>query len=41
MSVATEAEHYADIRTDLKRRGKLIGANDLFIAAPRWPGREG
>lgn len=27
------AEHYADIRTDLKRRGKLIGANDLFIAA--------
>jgi len=27
------AEHYADIRADLKRRGKLIGANDLFIAA--------
>ena len=27
------AEHYADIRGDLKRRGRLIGANDLFIAA--------
>jgi tRNA(fMet)-specific endonuclease VapC len=27
------AEHYADIRADLKRRGALIGANDLFIAA--------
>lgn len=25
--------HYADIRADLKRRGLLIGANDLFIAA--------
>ena len=25
--------HYADIRADLKRRGMLIGANDLFIAA--------
>jgi tRNA(fMet)-specific endonuclease VapC len=27
------AIHYAEIRADLKRRGKLIGANDLFIAA--------
>jgi tRNA(fMet)-specific endonuclease VapC len=27
------AAHYADIRADLKRRGELIGANDLFIAA--------
>ena len=27
------ARHYADIRADLKRRGTLIGANDLFIAA--------
>ena len=27
------AEHYADIRADLKLRGELIGANDLFIAA--------
>lgn len=27
------AQHYADIRADLKRRGTLIGANDLFIAA--------
>jgi tRNA(fMet)-specific endonuclease VapC len=27
------AEHYAEIRADLKRRGALIGANDLFIAA--------
>ncbi len=27
------ALHYADIRADLKRRGALIGANDLFIAA--------
>ena len=27
------AIHYADIRADLKRRGTLIGANDLFIAA--------
>lgn len=25
--------HYAQIRADLKRRGQLIGANDLFIAA--------
>lgn len=25
--------HYAEIRADLKRRGNLIGANDLFIAA--------
>jgi tRNA(fMet)-specific endonuclease VapC len=28
------ALHYAEIRADLKRRGALIGANDLFIAAP-------
>lgn len=27
------AEHYADIRADLKKRGQLIGANDLLIAA--------
>jgi len=27
------AIHYAEIRADLKRRGRLIGANDLFIAA--------
>ncbi len=27
------AVHYADIRADLKRRGTLVGANDLFIAA--------
>jgi tRNA(fMet)-specific endonuclease VapC len=25
--------HYAEIRADLKKRGKMIGANDLFIAA--------
>ena len=27
------ATHYAQIRADLKRRGAMIGANDLFIAA--------
>lgn len=27
------ASHYAEIRADLKRRGLMIGANDLFIAA--------
>ena len=27
------AAHYADIRAHLTRRGELIGANDLFIAA--------
>lgn len=27
------AEHYADIRADLHRKGRLIGANDLMIAA--------
>ena len=27
------AEHYADIRADLKRKGQLIGSNDLLIAA--------
>jgi tRNA(fMet)-specific endonuclease VapC len=27
------ARHYAEIRADLKRRGAMIGANDLFIAA--------
>ena len=27
------AGHYAQIRFDLKRRGAMIGANDLFIAA--------
>ena|SRR5258707_1288100 len=27
------ADHYADIRADLTVRGRMIGANDLFIAA--------
>jgi len=27
------AAHYAKIRADLKTRGTMIGANDLFIAA--------
>lgn len=27
------ALHYAEIRADLKKRGVLIGANDLFITA--------
>jgi tRNA(fMet)-specific endonuclease VapC len=27
------ASHYADIRASLHRQGKMIGANDLFIAA--------
>lgn len=27
------AAHYAEIRADLKRRGEMIGGNDLFIAA--------
>ena len=27
------AIHYAQIRADLKKRGMIIGANDLFIAA--------
>jgi tRNA(fMet)-specific endonuclease VapC len=27
------ALHYAEIRAELKRRGTMIGANDLFIAA--------
>jgi tRNA(fMet)-specific endonuclease VapC len=27
------ATHYAQIRADLKRRGQMIGANDLLIAA--------
>ena len=27
------ALHYAEIRADLKKRGALHGANDLFIAA--------
>jgi tRNA(fMet)-specific endonuclease VapC len=27
------ATHYAQIRADLKTRGTMIGANDLFIAA--------
>ena len=30
---ADVALHYAEIRADLKRRGAMIGANDLFIAA--------
>jgi len=28
-----DATHYAEIRADLKKRGRMIGANDLFIAA--------
>jgi tRNA(fMet)-specific endonuclease VapC len=27
------ARHHAEIRADLKNRGALVGANDLFIAA--------
>ncbi len=27
------AEHYAEIRSDLKKKGQMIGANDLMIAA--------
>jgi tRNA(fMet)-specific endonuclease VapC len=27
------SDHYGRIRTDLEKRGKMIGANDLFIAA--------
>jgi tRNA(fMet)-specific endonuclease VapC len=27
------ATHYAQIRADLKKRGQMFGANDLFIAA--------
>jgi tRNA(fMet)-specific endonuclease VapC len=27
------ATHYAQIRADLKNRGEMIGANDLFIAS--------
>ena len=27
------AEHYAGVRAELKKRGEMIGANDLFIAA--------
>lgn len=27
------AQSYADIRTDLEKRGKIIGANDLLIAS--------
>ena len=27
------AAHYAEIRADLKKKGQLIGANDLMIAA--------
>ncbi len=30
---AEAAEHYADIRANLKLRGAMIGANDLLIAA--------
>jgi tRNA(fMet)-specific endonuclease VapC len=30
---AIAAEHYAEIRADLRRRGAMIGANDLLIAA--------
>lgn len=27
------AEHYAEIRADLRKKGQVIGANDLMIAA--------
>ncbi len=27
------ADHYAEIRADLKRKGQLIGSNDLLISA--------
>lgn len=27
------ARHYAEVRADLERRGALVGANALFIAA--------
>jgi tRNA(fMet)-specific endonuclease VapC len=27
------AEHHAEIRADLKKKGELIGSNDLLIAA--------
>jgi len=30
---AAAAEHYAEIRAELKRKGQSIGANDLMIAA--------
>ncbi|MEO7254252.1 MAG: PIN domain-containing protein [Casimicrobium sp.] len=30
---ADAALHYAEIRADLKKKGQLIGANDLMIAA--------
>jgi tRNA(fMet)-specific endonuclease VapC len=30
---AAAATAYAEIRADLKKRGQMIGANDLFIAA--------
>ena len=30
---AAAATHYAEIRADLKKRGQMIGANDLFVAA--------
>jgi tRNA(fMet)-specific endonuclease VapC len=29
----TASSHYAKLRADLKKRGAMIGANDLFIAA--------
>jgi len=29
----TASSHFAKIRADLKKRGAMIGANDLFIAA--------
>ncbi len=31
--IGDAALHYAEIRADLKKRGQMIGANDLFIAA--------
>lgn len=30
---ANAAQHYAEIRADLKKKGAMIGSNDLLIAA--------
>ncbi len=30
---ADAAQHYAELRADLKKRGAMLGANDLLIAA--------
>ena len=33
VQVSSKARHYAEIRADLKKKGAMIGANDLMIAA--------